>query len=193
MSHPTDDWTELQQAWHAQADERGMYERYRARIQREKRRLLYEVGAEVLVSAVSAAIFAWWAAEADGGRRLTFGVLSVFAMTTPIVTFLMRRNLWRAQTETLSSHRMFLRRRARLGLTFSRMAYIGGPAGVALGLLLAGPLGVRVTGTENRTALILACVGLIAMWCWALLEARKWRLTLQKLDAYKEDDLDADR
>jgi hypothetical protein len=43
------------------------------------------------------------------------------------------------------------------------------------------------------TAVVLACLALTAMVCWWLLEARKWRRTLQKLDSYEEHDLDADR
>lgn len=193
MSNHTDDWTDLKKVWRAQPDDREMYNRYRTQVQREKRRLQFEMGAEVLLSLLSAAIFAWWAAEADGVSRLTFIILSAFAVAMPIVTFFMRRTLWRAQTDTVASHRMFLRRRARLGLTFARIGYIGGPAGVAAGFLLAGQLEVRVTGTDGITALVLACLALTVMCWWSLSEAGKWRLTLEQLDAYKEEDLDADR
>lgn len=193
MSDHADDWADLQRAWHAQPADRGAYDRDRHLIQREKRRLQYEMGAELLLSLACAATFAWWASETDGAHRWTLAVLSACAVTTPVVTFLMRRSLWRARVDTLASHRVFLRRRARLGLTMARIGYIGGPAGVVLGFLLASQLGVRLAGTTSMAAVVLACLALTAMCCWWLLEARKWRRTLQTLDSYEEHDLDADR
>lgn len=193
MSDHADDWADLQKAWHAQPADRGAYDRDRHLIQREKRRLQYEMVAELLLSLACAVIFAWWASETDGTRRWTFVVFSAAAVTTPLVTFFMRRSLWRARVDTLASHRVFLRRRARLGLTMARIGYVGGPAGVVLGFLLASQLGVRPADPTNMTAVVLACLALTAMVCWWLLEARKWRRTLQKLDSYEEHDLDAER
>lgn len=192
MSDHADDWSDLREAWRSQPADHGTYNCDRHLIQREKRRLQYEMAAEVLLSLVSAAIFAWWASEADGAHRWTLVVFSASAVTTPVVTFFMRRSLWRARVDTLASHRAFLRRRARLGLTLARIGYIGGPAGVLLGFLLASQFGVRPAGTTSKTAVFLACLALTAICFWALLEARKWRRILQKLDSYEEHDLDAD-
>jgi hypothetical protein len=38
--------------------------------------------------------------------------------------------------------------------------------------------------------LILAGAALTAMYYWSITEARKWRLTLKRLDAYREDGFD---
>ena len=193
MSDHADDWADLQKAWRAQPDDHGTHDGDRHLVRREKRRLQYEMSAELLLSLICAAIFAWWASEADGVHRWTFVVFSISAVTTPVVTFFMRQSLWRARVDTLASHRVFLRRRARLGLTLARIGYVGGPAGVVLGFLLASQFGVRPADPTNMTAVVLACLALTAMVCWWLLEARKWRRTLQKLDSYEEHDLDADR
>jgi hypothetical protein len=190
MSNHFDDWTELQTVWREQPNDREMYNRYILQIMREKRRLQYEMGAEVLLSLISAAIFTWWAYEADAIRRMTFILLAVFSITVPIATFFMRRSLWRAQTDTFASHRIFLYRRARLGLTLARIGLVSGPVGIALGFFLAGTLGLRVTGTDDTMVLILAGAALTAMYYWSITEARKWRLTLKRLDAYREDGFD---
>ena len=190
MSNHFDDWTELQTVWREQPNDREMYNRYILQIMREKRRLQYEMGAEVLLSLISAAIFTWWAYEADSIRRMTFILLAVFSITVPIATFFMRRSLWCAQTDTFASHRIFLDRRARLGLTLARIGLVSGPVGIALGFFLAGTLGLGVTGTDDTMVLILAGAALTAMYYWSITEARKWRLTLKRLDAYREDGFD---
>ena len=72
----------------------------------------------------------------------------------------------------------------------ARIGLVSGPVGIALGFFLAGTLGLRVTGTDDTMVLILAGAALTAMYYWSITEARKWRLTLKRLDAYREDGFD---
>jgi hypothetical protein len=110
----------------------------------------------------------------------------------PAVTTLVRRSVWRAQADTAESYRNFLRRRARLGLLFARLGYISGPLGIAVGFSLAGPLGIRASAPGGTGALVVACLAFVAVCGWSLLEARKWRLVLERLDAFRNDGFDDD-
>ena len=192
MSNDQGDWTNLQGAWRAGPEDRETRDRFRDMAAREKKRLQYEIGGEAALSLVSAAIFGWWATDAEGWARIALFAMSGFAMATPIVTSLVRRSVWRAQADTVESYRHFLRRRARLGLVLARLGYIGGPLGVAMGVLLAEPLGVRETGVSGLTLIAVASLALIGMCWWSLREARKWRRTLETLDTLKDEGVDAD-
>ena len=152
----------------------------------------YEIAAEAALSIVSAAIFVWWATDARGFGRVVLLALSAFAIAMPAVTALVRRSVWRAQADTAESYRNFLRRRARLGLLFARLGYIGGPLGIAVGFSLAGPLGIRASAPGGTGALVVACLAFVAACGWSLLEARKWRLVLERLDAFRNDGFDDD-
>lgn len=190
MSNDLNDWTHLQGLWRERSDERETLEHFRTLAAREKKRLQYEIAAEAALSIVSAAIFVWWAMDARGFGQVALLVLSTLAITMPAVTALVRRSVWRAQADTADSYRNFLRRRARLGLLFARLGYIGGPVGIAVGFSLAGPLGIHVSVPGGTAALVVACLAFVAACGWSLLEARKWRLVLERLDAFKNDGLD---
>jgi hypothetical protein len=192
MSNDLNDWTNLQGLWRERPNERETLEHFRALAAREKKRLQYEITAEAALSIVSAAIFAWWATDARGFSQVALLVLSAFAIAMPAVTASVRRSVWRAQTDTLESYRAVLRRRARVGLLLARLGYIGGPLGVAVGFFLAGPLGIRASVPGGTGALIVACLALIAVCWWSLLEARKWRLVLERLNVYTKDGVNDD-
>ena len=192
MSNDLNDWTNLQGLWRERSDERETLKHFRTLAAREKKRLQYEIAAEAALSIVSAAIFVWWATDARGFGRVTLLALSALAITMPAVTALVRRSVWRAQADTAESYRNFLRRRARLGLLFARLGYVGGPLGIAVGFSLAGPLGVRASVPGGTGALVVACLAFVAVCWWSLLEARKWRLVLERLEAFKNDGLDDD-
>lgn len=192
MSNDQGDWTSLQGAWRARPEDRETRDRFRDMAVREKTRLRYEICGEAALSFVSAAVFAWWATDAEGWARIALFAMSAFSIATLIVTSVMRRSVWRAQADTMESYRHFLRRRARLGLMLARLGYVGGPLGVAIGVLLAEPLGVRETGVRGLTLITVASLALIGMCWWSLREARKWRRTLDTLDTRKDDGVDAD-
>jgi hypothetical protein len=192
MSNDLNDWTNLQELWRERSDERETLEHFRTLAAREKKRLQYEIVGEASLSIVSALIFLWWAMDARGFSRVTLLGLSAFAIAMPAVTTLVRRSVWRAQADTVESYRHFLRRRARLGLMLARLGYVGGPLGVAMGVLLAEPLGVRETGLRGLTLVAVASLALIGMCWWSLREARKWRRTLETLDTLKDEGVDAD-
>jgi hypothetical protein len=192
MSNDLDDWTNLQGAWRERPGDRETLGHFRALAAREKKRLQYEIAGEAALSIVSAAVFAWWASDARGFGRVALFALSAFAIAMPAVTALVRRSVWRAQADTVESHRTVLRRRARLGLLLARLGYVGGPLGVAVGFYLAGPLGIRAPVPGGAGVLVVACLAVVAGCGWSLLEARKWRLVLERLDAFRNDGLDAD-
>ena len=192
MSNDLNDWTNLQGLWRERSDERETLEHFRTLAAREKKRLHYEIAAEAALSIVSAAIFVWWATDARGFGRVVLLALSAFAIAMPAVTTLVRRSVWRAQADTAESYRNFLRRRARLGLLFARLGYISGPLGIAVGFSLAGPLGIRASAPGGTGALVVACLAFVAVCGWSLLEARKWRLVLERLDAFRNDGFDDD-
>jgi hypothetical protein len=192
MSNDLNDWTNLQGLWRERPDERETLEHFRTLAAREKKRLHYEIAAEAALSIVSAAIFVWWATDARGFGRVVLLALSAFAIAMPAVTALVRRSVWRAQADTAESYRNFLRRRARLGLLFARLGYISGPLGIAVGFSLAGPLGIRASAPGGTGALVVACLAFVAVCGWSLLEARKWRLVLERLDAFRNDGFDDD-
>ena len=192
MSNDLNDWTNLQELWRERSDERETLEHFRNAAAREKKRLQYETAAEAALSIVSAAIFAWWATDARGFGRVALFALSALAITMSAVTALVRRSVWRAQADTTESYRNFLRRRARLGLLFARLGYIGGPLGIAVGFLLAGPFGIHTSVPGDTGALVVACLAFVAVCGWSLLEARKWRLVLERLDAFRNDGFDDD-
>ena len=192
MSNDLNDWTNLQGLWRERPDERETLEHFRTLAAREKKRLHYEIAAEAALSIVSAAIFVWWATDARGFGRVVLLALSAFAIAMPAVTTLVRRSVWRAQADTAESYRNFLRRRARLGLLFARLGYISGPLGIAVGFSLAGPLGIRASAPGGTGALVVACLAFVAVCGWSLLEARKWRLVLERLDAFRNDGFDDD-
>jgi hypothetical protein len=192
MSNDRNDWTNLQGLWRERSDERETLEHFRTLAAREKKRLQYEIAAEAALSIVSTAIFVWWATDARGFGRVVLLALSAFAIAMPAVTALVRRSVWRAQADTAESYRNFLRRRARLGLLFARLGYIGGPLGIAVGFLLAGPLGIHTSVPGDTGALVVACLAFVAVCGWSLLEARKWRLVLERLDAFRNDGFDDD-
>ena len=192
MSNDLNDWTNLQGLWRERSDERETLEHFRTLAAREKKRLHYEIAAEAALSIVSAAIFVWWATDARGFDRVVLLALSAFAIAMPAVTALVRRSVWRAQADTAESYRNFLRRRARLGLLFARLGYIGGPLGIAVGFLLAGPLGIHTSVPGGTGALVVACLAFVAACGWSLLEARRWRLVLERLDAFRNDGFDDD-
>ncbi|MGA0055054.1 MAG: hypothetical protein ACO3JI_08500 [Steroidobacteraceae bacterium] len=192
MSNDLNDWTNLQGLWRERSDERETLEHFRTLAAREKKRLHYEIAAEAALSIVSAAIFVWWATDARGFGRVVLLALSAFAIAMPAVTALVRRSVWRAQADTAESYRNFLHRRARLGLLVARLGYIGGPLGIAVGFLLAGPLGIRASAPGGTGALVVACLAFVAVCGWSLLEARKWRLVLERLDAFRNDGFDDD-
>jgi hypothetical protein len=192
MSNDLNDWTNLQGLWRERSDERETLEHFRTLAAREKKRLHYEIAAEAALSIVSAAIFVWWATDARGFGRVVLLALSAFAIAMPAVTALVRRSVWRAQADTAESYRNFLRRRARLGLLFARLGYISGPLGIAVGFSLAGPLGIRASAPGGTGALVVACLAFVAVCGWSLLEARKWRLVLERLDAFRNDGFDDD-
>ncbi len=192
MSNDLNDWTNLQELWSERSGERETLEHFRNLAAREKKRLQYEIAAEAALSIVSAAIFVWWAMNARGFGQVVLLALSAFAIAVPAVSALVRRSVWRAQADTAESHRSFLRRRALLGLLFARLGYIGGPLGIAVGFLLAGPLGIHASVPGDTGALVVACLAFVAVCGWSLLEARKWRLVLERLDAFKNDGFDDD-
>ena len=192
MSNDLNDWANLQRVWRKQPDDRTKLEHFRTLATREKKRLQYEIAWEAVISIVSASIFAWWATDARGFSQVALLVLSAFAIAMPAVTALMRRSLWRAQADTLESYRTVLRRRARVGLLLARLGYIGGPLGVAVGFLLAGALDIRTPTPGGTGVLIVACLVVVALCGWSLLEARKWRLVLERLHALKNDGLEDD-
>ena len=192
MSNEINDWTNLQGLWRERPDERETLEHFRALAAREKKRLQYEIVGEVSLSIVSALIFLWWAMDARDFSRVTLLGLSAFAIAMPAVTTLVRRSVWRAQADTVESHRTFLRRRAQLGLLFARLGYIGGPLGVAVGFSLAGPLGIRASVPGDTGALVVACLAFVAVCGWSLRESRKWRLVLERLEAFRNDAFDDD-
>ena len=192
MSNDLGDWTDLQGVWRSRSEDRETRERFRALAAREKTRLQYEIGGEAALSFFSAAIFTWWATDAEGWARIALFAMSAFSIATLIVTSVMRRSVWRAQADTMEAYRHFLRSRARLGLVLARLGYVGGPLGVAIGVFLAGPLGVRETGVRGLTLIAVASLALIGMCWWSLREARKWRRTLDTLDTRKDDGVDAD-
>jgi hypothetical protein len=192
MSNDLNDWTNLQGLWLERPDEGETLEHFRALAAREKKRLRFEIVGEAALSIVSALIFLWWAMDARGFGRVALLALSALAIAMPAVTALVRRSVWRAKADTLESHRTFLRRRARLGLLFARLGYIGGPLGIAVGFSLAGPLGIRASVPGGTGALVVACLTFVAICGWSLLEARKWRLVLKRLNAYSNDGLNDD-
>jgi hypothetical protein len=192
MSNDLNDWTNLQGLWRGRSDERETLEYFRTLAAREKKRLQYEIAAEAALSIVSAAIFVWWAMNTRGFGRVVLLVLSAFAIAVPAVTALVRRGVWRAQADTAESYRNFLRRRAQLGLLFARLGYISGPLGIAVGFSLAGPLGIRASLPGSTAALVVVCLVFVAVCGWSLLEARKWRLVLERLDAFRNDGFDDD-
>ena len=193
MNNDLSDWMNLQAIWRERSEDRKKLEHFRTLAVREKKRLQYEIAWEAALSIVSAGIFAWWATDARGFSQLALLMLSAFALATPVVTALMRRSVWRAQADTLESYRTFLRRRARLGLLLARLGYIGGPLGVAVGFFLAGNLGIRTPTPGGTGVLALACLVLVALCGWSLLQARKWRLVLKRLEAFGINDLNAGR
>ena len=192
MSNDLNDWTNLQGFWRERSDERETLEHFRTLAAREKKRLQYEIAAEAALSIVSAAIFVWWATDARGFGRVMLLALSAFAIAMPAVTALVRRSVWRAQADTAESYRNFLRRRARLGLLFARLCYLSGPLGITVGFGLAGPLGIRASVPGGTGALVVACLAFVAACGWSLLEARRWRLVLERLDAFRNNGFDDD-
>jgi hypothetical protein len=192
MSNDLNDWTNLQELWRERSDERETLEHFRTLAAREKKRLQYEIVGEASLSIVSALIFLWWAMDARGFSRVTLLGLSAFAIAMPAVTTLVRRSVWRAQADTVESHRTFLRRRARLGLLFARLCYLSGPLGITVGFALAGPLGIRASVPGGTGTIVVACLAFVAVCGWSLLEARRWRLVLERLDAFRNDGFDDD-
>ena len=187
MTNQNDEWTLLQEAWRARADAAGESDGIRARLAREKTRLYLEMGSEAVVSLACAAIFLWWSLGADGAERIVLTGLSIFAVLTLAFTIGLRWRLWRAQADTMASFRTFMVRRAKLGLAFSRIGYVGGPLGVALGLVLGRHFGAQPSGTElSGSIAALALLALAAACWWSMRQARKWRLVLTQLRAARD-------
>ena len=186
MSGDFDDWSDLQDAWRARATpDAGNLDRLRTRVRREQARMRVEITVEAAIAVFCAAVFLWWATGATGGARMLFVALALVSVSSVFVTSALRQGVWRAQGDTVAAYRRLLRRRARRGLLFARMGYVGAPAGVVAGLVIAG-----ATTTASAAAApllmdvlgLIACAALAASWVWCFGEARRHRRMIQVLD-----------
>lgn len=193
MTDQNDEWTLLQEAWRTRADAAGESDCIRTRLAREKTRMYLEMGSEAAVSLACAGIFLWWSLGAEGAERAVLTGLSILAVLMLTVTTALRWRLWLAQADTMASFRTFMFRRAKLGLAFSRMGYVGGPLGVALGLVLGRHFGVQPSGAElSGSSTALALLALAAACWWSMRQARKWRLVLVQLRAARDEQVAGD-
>jgi Flp pilus assembly protein TadB len=188
MSNDLEDWSDLQAAWrrdHLGQDAPSL-ERLREQVRRERARAWAEAIAEAAVSLFCIAVFVWWGAGAAGGARMLFAALAVATAGLLVVTFVLRRALWRAHGATVAEYRGVLLRRARLGLTFARLSYVGAPLGVGLGLIVAqladSRAPVDLPGLNTAIAVIAGAV-LVVGWIWSLREARRHRRTIEAFAA----------
>lgn len=188
MTDETEDWRDLQAAWRGRPEpDQSALEALRAQVRREQMRLRVEAAAEVAIVLFCAGVFLWWASGETGAMRALFVGLAVVSVVTGAVTGALRRQVWRAQSETVLAYRQVLLRRARLGLAFARMGYIGAPLGVGVGLLIAR-LTSGVAAADTAPSLMTA-VGVIALatlaagWVWSLREARRCRALIATLTA----------
>lgn len=190
MTQDTDDWKDFQSAWQSQGDNPAAAAIYRQRVDREKRRMILEASFEAVVSVSCAALFTWWSIRSGGVEAYILIALAVLSLATLAGTLQLRRQLWRAQADTLASYRTFLRRRARVGLLFNRLGYVGGPLGLATGLGLGWTFDFRSAVVETSTvSLVMAVLALAAACWWAMRGARKWRRIRDQLDSEERDDL----
>lgn len=180
MSTEQDDWAEFRQAWSAAPMSAENQNQLRARIRNERMRLVFETASEVLVSIASMAVFLWWAMATQGVEQIILLTLAAASIATLLVTTALRRAVWRAKGESVAACRDLLRRQALLGLVFARVGYLGGPLGLFLGVVLGsfGGFGVNLAGPADAVILVVASVGLLAGWFWAVRESGRRRRML---------------
>ncbi|MBU6372292.1 MAG: hypothetical protein KJS97_06140 [Alphaproteobacteria bacterium] len=191
MSRDDDDWSDLQAAWRQDRPDPddAFADRLRDQVRRERARSRWEAIAEIAVSVFCAVVFLWWAAGAEGGGRMLFTALALGTGATLLLSIVLRRSLWRAHGATVAAYRQVLRRRARMGLLFARLGYVGGPVGVAAGLLIAQAVDTRSISNApglNDVIGVVALAALAAGWVWALREAGRHKRALAALETDAE-------
>lgn len=125
-------WTDLAQP----PLDPGVIDALRREVHRGSRRLRREVVLECMATLLGAAFFTWLALGSDGRASVAYALLAAGVLLGQAWLVMLRRDVWRARSESPAEFLSLQLRRSRLRGRLAALGMVTGPFGVAVGFAL---------------------------------------------------------
>ena len=184
MSDPSMDLDDLRSVWRdAAGPDAASLQQLRRDAVLQTRRLYAAVALECVGTAAAMVLFVWLAGgAATAAGRLAYLGVGVLALAVQVWMIWLRRKVWRARAAAPREYLELQAQRSRVAMRLAWLALVGGPVGVAIGLVLgrwAPSDGVAAAvDVGGRVAIGLLVLGFVAMLAYAVWVVRRERRRL---------------
>jgi threonine dehydrogenase-like Zn-dependent dehydrogenase len=184
MSDPSMDLDELRSVWRdTVGPDAASLQQLRRDAVSQTRRLYAAVALECMGTAAAIVLFVWLAGDAaTAAGRLAYLGVGVLALTVQVWMIWLRRKVLRARAAAPRDYLVLQAQRSRVAVRLAWLALVGGPVGVAIGLVLgrwAPSKGIAVAvDVGGRGAIGLLVLGFVAMLAYAAWVVRRERRRL---------------
>jgi H+/Cl- antiporter ClcA len=182
MSDPSMDLDELRSVWRdAAGPDAASLQQLRRDAVSQTRRLYAAVALECMGTAVAIVLFVWLAGgAATAAGRLAYLGVGVLALAVQVWMIWLRRQVLRARAAAPREYLALQAQRSRVAVRLAWLALVGGPVGVAIGLVLgrwapsAGvAAAVDVGGRGTIGLLVLGFLAMLAYAAWVVRRERR--------------------